>query len=282
MIAISQAIRQAQHRLAAAGADAPATDARVLVAHVLCLSREALITEGNRPLDAAELERIGAMVARREAGEPLAYITGTKEFWSLPFGVRPGVLIPRPDTETLIEAALAAFKDRAAPLRILDLGTGSGCLLLTLLRLFPLAWGVGVDVSAPAIAVARENAAALDVSNRAAFMRGSWCAALRGPFDLIVSNPPYIAPTEIAGLAREVREFEPLLALDGGRLGLSAYGILAEQTPSLLRPSGRLILEVGIGQSEAVQSLLLQAGLKSVTAVNDLTGRARAVVGQTD
>ena len=203
----------------------------------------------------------------------MAQILGEREFWGRAFRVTPDVLDPRPETETLVEAALGGPPAG----RLLDLGTGSGCLLVTLLAEWPEATGVGVDVSPAALAVARENAERHGVEERATFHRGDWCAGLEGRFDLIVSNPPYIADDELAQLAPEVREHEPRLALAGGPDGLDAYRRLAPELPRLLSPGGRVLLEVGAGQAAAVVTILDEAGLAVGGIRCDLGGHGRVV-----
>ena len=215
----------------------------------------------------------------------MAYILGEREFWGLPFKVSPAVLVPRPDSETVIEAALALLADRERPWRIADLGLGSGCLLLTLLREFPAAHGVGLEVSEAALAVARSNAAALGVDGRAELLLGDWREPgwrdrIGGPFDLLVSNPPYIEAGAIAGLMPEVSRFEPKLALDGGPDGLAAYRAIAADAVRLLAPGGTLVLEIGAGQEAAVTGLLAAQGLQAGPPRLDLAGIPRAIMGR--
>ncbi len=210
----------------------------------------------------------------------MAYILGEREFWGLPFKVSPAVLVPRPDSETLIEAALALMLDRDRPWRILDLGLGSGCLLLTLLREFPAAVGVGMELSTEALAVAQSNAEALGVARRARLVPGDWRQAawqegLGGPFDLLVSNPPYVEADAIERLMPEVARFEPRLALDGGPDGLAAYRAIARAAPSLLSPGGRILVEVGEGQATEISSIFGSAGLVDGTLL-ERPGRHRA------
>jgi len=214
--------------------------------------------------------------------EPVAYILGEREFWGLPFKVSPAVLVPRPDSETLIEAALALLPDRAAALRIVDLGIGSGCLLLTLLREFPNARGVGLDASAEALAVAAANAEALGVEARLRLVGGDWrqpgwVERLAGPFDLLVSNPPYIETAAIDGLMPDVARFEPRLALDGGRDGLDAYRILAGAAAGLVATGGRVLIEAGAGQAFEISAFLAKAGFAVETPWKDLGGVERIV-----
>jgi release factor glutamine methyltransferase len=221
-----------------------------------------------------------ALTARRLAHEPVAHLLGRKEFWGLELQVNADVLVPRPETETLIEAALDILKERRMqPLRIADLGTGSGALLLALLREFPNATGFATDRSAPALEVARANARHHGLTPRAAFILGDYGLALSGGFDLVVSNPPYISTADIAGLAPDVRDYDPLLALDGGTDGLQAYRAIAADARRLAAPGGVLILEIGAGQAEGVTALLAQAGMAAIGPPRaDLAGIPRAII----
>jgi len=270
-VTVGEALRHGAARLAAAGVDNPRLDARLLLGHAAGLSREALLRDPGRVVDPAPYH---ALLARRIAREPLALIVGRQEFWSLQFEVSAATLIPRPDSEAVIEAALAAVPDRSRVGRILDLGTGTGCLLLAALTEFPDAWGVGVDRAAEAAALAARNAAALGLAARAAFLCGDWDAALSGRFDLVLSNPPYIPGGDIAGLMPEVSRHEPRRALDGGADGLHAYRHILAALPRLLAPDGVAVLEIGAGQAEAVAAL---AGQR-VAFRADLGGIPRAVV----
>lgn len=255
------------------GAD-PATarlDAELLAAHLLGINRSALLLREKGRLDAAAY---GELVARRAAGEPLALITGKAEFWSLPLRVNGGALVPRADSETLIEEAIASFS-RAAPRRILDLGTGSGCLLLAALHEFPSAHGLGIDRSAAALRTAASNAAALGLSERAAFRRGNWTRGIEGRFDLILCNPPYIA--DGARLGPGIAEYEPAAALFAGRDGLEAYRRILPDIPALLSPEGHAVFEIGLGQAEAVRGIASAAGLRRVRTRRDLAGHLRAL-----
>jgi release factor glutamine methyltransferase len=264
------------------GLDTPELDARVLVAHALGLDHAALAANAARVLSQAEIDAIGAAAARRLAREPVARIVGVREFWGLNFKLDAETLVPRPETETVVEAALAAVAPRrGGDLRLADLGTGSGALLLALLSELPRAFGVGTDVSVPALARARQNARAHGLAARAAFVACDYAAALTGPFDLVVSNPPYVARDEIARLAPEVRDFDPARALDGGPDGLAAYRVIASAAPRLLSPAGHLVLELGMGQHDAVAGLLAAAGLVAVgEARRDLGGVARALTAR--
>jgi release factor glutamine methyltransferase len=227
---------------------------------------------------------VQSLTARRVKREPMAYMLGEREFWGLPFKVTPAVLVPRPDSETLIEAVLALMPDRQRPWRILDLGVGSGCLLLTLLREYPQATGIGLDASPEALAIAAENAAALVVADRASLTSGDWrlpggLAAAGGPFDLVVSNPPYIASGAIDRLMPEVARFEPRLALDGGADGLDAYRAIAAAAPRSITQGGYLVVEVGEGQAPEIARIFEQAGLRPAGRWRDLGGIDRVVAG---
>jgi release factor glutamine methyltransferase len=246
-------------------------DAELLMAHALGVSREALLL---RHLDDPVPAGFAALVERRAAQEPIAYITGTRAFWTIDLAVGPGVLIPRADSETLIEAAIDHFGDRT-PVRILDLGTGPGTLLLAALDHWPAATGLGIDASDVALTQARDNATRLGMADRVAFRVGDWAAAVTERFDLILANPPYVGTTEI--LPDEVRAFEPAAALFAGFDGLDAYRVIAPQLPARLAPGGVAILEIGATQAEAVTELLVAQGL-AVTLRHDLAGRPRALI----
>jgi release factor glutamine methyltransferase len=275
-------LRDAAVALAAAGIDNVRFEARLLLAHAAGLSAEQLIARGAEPAPAAVAERLRALTARRVLREPMAYILGEREFWGLPFKVSPAVLVPRPDSETLIEAALALMPDRQRPWRILDLGLGSGCLLLTLLREYPAASGVGLELSEEALAVAQANAEALGVEMRARLVLGDWQQPdwhqrLGGPFDLLVSNPPYIEAGAIERLMPEVARFEPRLALDGGPDGLAAYRNIATAAPALMAPDGRVLVESGEGQVTEISKIFASAGLAMEAPWRDLAGIDRVV-----
>jgi release factor glutamine methyltransferase len=262
------------------GLDTPDLDARLIVGHALALDHAGLIRESVRPLDPRALAVIEAFAARRLAGEPVARILGVREFWGLPFVVTPAVLVPRPETETVVETALArldAAAMRERPLWIADLGTGSGAILLALLHELPQARGIGTDCSITAVETARENARRLGLGERAAFVACDFGAALGGGLDLVVANPPYIASAEIATLPREVRDFDPLPALDGGADGLAAYRTIVTDAGRLLAPGAFLVMEVGAGQAEAVSARADAAGLAAIAATPDLAGIPRVV-----
>jgi release factor glutamine methyltransferase len=264
----------------AIGIDSPELDARIIVGHALGLDHAALgAAEANR-LGIDEENAIAALAKRRLAREPVARILGWKEFWSLRLRVDATTLVPRPETETVVEAALAVIDARGArgrSLRVADLGTGSGAILLALLSELPNAVGVGTDVSAGALSVARINALRLGLT-RAHFVACDMATALGGPFDVIVSNPPYIGSGDIAALVPEVRDFDPRGALDGGSDGLDFHRAIAAATPALLAPDGTLIVELGAGQAEQVAALFAAAGLAPSAARPDLMGVPRALV----
>jgi release factor glutamine methyltransferase len=265
-----------------AGLDSPDLDSRILIGHALGLDHAALAAAATRRLGADEENAIAALASRRLTGEPVARILGYKEFWSLPLRVDAATLVPRPETETVVEAALAVIDaggQRSRDLRIADLGTGSGALILALLSELPNGFGVGTDASTKALMVARDNARRLALS-RARFIACNMAAALRGPFDAIVSNPPYIASGDIAALAPDVRDFDPHLALDGGTDGLHFYRAIAAAAPTLLAPGGALVVELGIGQAEPVAHLFAAAGLAPSPPYPDLNGMPRALVAR--
>jgi release factor glutamine methyltransferase len=256
-------------RLAAAGIDEARREARLILAAAQNVNAAGLLA-----LDEVDEARFEPLLRRREAREPLAYILGRREFWGLMFEVSPATLIPRPDSETLIEAALAVGGDVR---RVLDLGTGTGCLLLAALHEYPDAFGVGVDISPGAAMLARRNAQALGMADRAGFLVGDWAEAIDGRFDLVLSNPPYIPAADIAGLMPEVALHEPVSALDGGARGLDAYERIITALPRLLAENGVAVLELGMGLAPSVLQLAQQAGF-AYRARRDLSGIERAVM----
>lgn len=281
-LTIGAARRAIATRLRDGGIDTPELDARILVGHALGLDHTALATADRHHIGAEAKSAIAALVIRRLGGEPVARILGWKEFWSLPLAINAATLVPRPETETIVEAALAvvdAGGSLSRPLRIADLGTGSGALLLALLSELPNAWGIGTDLSSRALAVARDNARRLGLA-RAAFVACDLAQALASQFDVVVSNPPYIASGDIAALPPEVRDFDPRLALDGGPDGLACYRAIAAVAPALLAPGGALIVELGFDQAAPVAALLAAAGLAPSPPRPDVTGVPRALIAK--
>ena len=277
---IDETVRLTTQSFKLAGIEEPDADARLLLGHALRLGRAQLLAQNDRLLEAREIDAISALAARRLKREPVARILGHKEFWSLPLAVTADVLVPRPETETVVETALDALgRDgtKLEMLRILDIGTGSGVLLLALLKELPKATGVGTDISPAALAVARANAERCGLKDRCSFVTCNIAEGVDGDFDLVVSNPPYVARGDIAALQPEVRDYEPTVALDGGPDGLDAYRAIAAQVPPLLRSSGRLVVELGAGQEAAVAALFTKAGVRVRTARPDLAGIPRAL-----
>ena len=277
---LSEASLAAARLLREARIAAPELDARLLLCHAAGLSHEAYVAGLNDALAPDTAARFGAYVERRLGGEPVSRIIGVREFYGRPFRIDASTLDPRPDTETLIEAALA-LASREGPLRLLDLGTGSGCILITLLAELPHATGIGIDKSLPALDLARANAQALGVGDRARFMAGDWLDAVEGIFDLVVANPPYLSAADMAGLSREVGAHDPKDALDGGPDGLFAYCRIAPHLGKALRPGGIALFEIGHTQAEAVSRLLSEGGLTLEEGPwRDLAGRPRVVGGR--
>jgi len=279
-VSVSQAIRLMAQAFRLAGLDDPEIDARALLGYALHLDRAQLISHSDCVIEASEIEVASALAARRLEREPVARILARKKFWNEILQVTPAVLVPRPETETVVEAALDFVVHdglRMERLRILDIGTGSGALLLALLGELPNAVGTGTDISAAALDVARANAKRNELASRCAFVVCDIAAGVSGPFDLIVSNPPYIPSGDIAMLAPEVRDYDPVLALDGGADGLDGYRAVAAQTARLLAPRGRLIVELGAGQEPAVRALFTRAGLTVIAIRNDLARIPRAL-----
>ena len=259
---------------AALPGSAAARDARLLLAHAAGLPGDGLHRLADADVSPALLARYDALLARRRGGEPVARILGRRAFWTHVFRITPEVLDPRPETETLVALALEDPFER-----VLDLGTGSGCILVSLLSERRAATGLGTDLSDGALAVARDNARRAGVGDRAAFQRADWTAGLAGPFDLVVSNPPYIAGDEMADLSPEVRDHDPAMALTPGDDGLLAYRAIAAGVPGLLSPGGRCLVEIGWTQGRAVAEILARAGFAEVAVHPDLDGRDRVVAG---
>jgi release factor glutamine methyltransferase len=277
-VTLGAAFHAAARTLAAAGVTSAQLDARLLLGRVLGVGPVEIVAEPERPVDPAAGRALAGLVARRAAREPMSHILGVREFWGLEFTVTRDTLDPRPDSETVVEEALAGIGGRGRPLRVLDFGTGTGCLLLALLAELPAARGIGVDRSVAALAVARANAVRLGLGDRAAFVAGSWGDSLAGRFDLIVANPPYVRSAAITALAPEVARFEPRLALDGGADGLRCYRDLAPAIARLLEPNGVAALEVGDDQADDVVGIMAGAGLGEAAIERDLAHRPRCVV----
>ena len=280
-LTIRQALVAAGGQLREAGVDDAMLDAGLLLAHVIGGDRLTLIRDGDRDLNAEEIRAFGGLIAARAARQPVSRLLGHREFWSLDLQIDAAVLDPRPDSETIVAAALEQLPQSEGVYRIADLGTGSGCLLLALLRERPRAWGIGLDISANAIGRARENARALGLADRAHFLVGNWGDGLAPGFDMIVVNPPYIPSADIAGLAPEVRCHDPALALDGGADGLVAYRALVPDLRRLLQPNGYAVLECGYGQSSALRKIIEVGGLRLVGCHADLGGVDRCLVVST-
>jgi release factor glutamine methyltransferase len=273
--------RDVARRFRDGGIDTPELDARILVGHALGLDLTDLICAAERRLDAGEIARIEILAARRLRREPVARITGTKEFWGLPFSITTDVLVPRPDTETVVERALAMLRPtggQSPTLRIADLGVGSGAILVALLTELPHATAIGTDRDVAALTLARENAQRLGVASRAAFVACDFGAAVAPGCDLVVTNPPYVRTGDIATLAPEVGRFDPHAALDGGPDGLAAYRVIAAQAARILTPGGCLVAEIGHGQGPGVAALFRAAGFIEIGIWPDLGGVERAVV----
>lgn len=275
MTTIGKVLTDATAALTEAAVDNARLEARLLLAHSLALSPAQVFGRVDQDLDDDQVAAFGRILTQRCAGAPLAYITGRREFWSLEFNVTPATLIPRPDTETLIELAVEIYALSSPPKTILDLGTGGGCILLALLNCFPDAAGTGIDASAEACEVARENARALGFEERCRIIDASWSDGVSGEYDLIVSNPPYIPRNDIHDLQPDVREHEPMSALDGGPDGLDAYREILPLANRSLSQQGVLIVEFGIGQAQDVSQLAVSAGLQPGTVLSDLGGIER-------
>ncbi|MBT5034511.1 MAG: peptide chain release factor N(5)-glutamine methyltransferase, partial [Rhodospirillaceae bacterium] len=265
--------------LVEAGVGEPRLDARLLIAHVTDSDTASVFGFPERGLDDRQVLRLGQLVKRRVGREPMAHILGTREFWSLPFIVTRDTLVPRPDSETLIEAVLEQIPDTTKALSILDLGTGSGCLLLALLSEFPNAKGVGVDLSDGALHIAGQNAEALGLDQRATFVKGDWTSDLKDRYDVVITNPPYIPSDEIQHLAADVASHEPVSALDGGVDGLDSYRMIIAHLPGVLAEGASVFLETGVGQAPSVAAMIQESRLQVVDIKKDLSGTERCVVG---
>jgi release factor glutamine methyltransferase len=273
-------VAEAAAILAGAGRVEPRRLARRLVAFSLDLSPAELLTNSKQALGSAEVARVRRLVERVARSEPPSRAIGRREFWGLDFALSPETLDPRPESETIVEGVLARISDRAAGMSVLDLGTGTGCLLLALLSELPAAFGIGVDVHEGAVATARQNAEALGLAGRASFFVGDWGTAISQPFDVVVANPPYIPTSALPELPREVREYDPQRALDGGEDGLAAYRRIASQLYALLAPFALFAGEIGIGQALSVEAILRRQGLTVAAIERDLAGIERCVVAR--
>ena len=273
-------VAQVAVALSAAGFEEPRRHARRLVASALAISRTDLFGHPDRAVDEQQISRIRAMLGRMVECEPLSRILGKREFWGLEFALSAGTLDPRPETETVVEAVLRSNPNRLAPLRFLDLGTGTGCLLLALLGEFPAASGIGIDIAEDAIRTAACNAVALGFADRALFLVCDWGAAVSAKFDAVVANPPYIASGDLRLVPREVACYDPWRALDGGEDGLRAYRAIATHLPRLLASNGIFATEVGVDQADAVGAVMRTAGLALDGIEKDLAGIPRCVIAR--
>jgi len=282
-LTVAEALRRATAELRRAGIEGAGNDARRLLSVALGLSAAQVLARPERSLRPEEVKGFDHLIARRSTRAPVSRILGEREFYGRTFGISPATLDPRPDSETLIEAtlelvALEGWCSRA--LRILDVGTGSGSLLLTLLAELPGAFGVGTDVSVAALETARGNAVRLGLAGFAGWLAGDLVEAVRGPFDILISNPPYIPTSEIAQVEPEVREHDPILALDGGPDGLSFFRRLGARAGEIV-PDGWIVLEIGYNQADAVATLLAAQGLRKISVQPDVAGRRRCVAART-
>ncbi len=273
----AQVLGRLRRALAGAGIETAALDARLLLRHALGIDAAALIARPDEPVEAGQGEALAALAARRLAHEPMARILGEREFWGLTFLLSPDTLVPRPDTETVVAAALDLIPASGGPFRIADFGTGTGCILVALLSRGRTRRDWGSTAPSEALRTARCNARLNGVGERAWFLAANWADSLRGTFDLIVSNPPYIATCVVDTLDRDVREHDPHLALDGGPDGLDAYRALVGDAARLLTPAGRMVLEIGYDQAEAVSNLATASGLEILVLRHDLGGNPRCI-----
>jgi len=265
-------------RLSNSNVSSASLDSRVLLCHVTALSPEQLLLKQNNPIAMPKVAKFLGFIERRQSHEPIAHLVGKKEFYGIEFKVNRNVLIPRPESETVIDLAKPYLKDNIS---ILDLGTGSGCLLLTLLSFFPKSEGVGIDISSKALQVARKNAAALHLHKRGRFIKSDWSnLKFKSQFDIIISNPPYIKSKAISGLQEDVKDYEPLIALDGGITGLDCYKEIFSIAQRLLKFDGLCIFEMGAGQFNAILRLAGNYGFKVQKSAKDLAGKIRAAIIQ--
>ena len=278
---LSQVLKETEQALKQFKIETARLDARMLACHALKVGREELMLNGHRHLSAQDLSELNALVERRAKGEPVSRIIGSRGFWSMDFAIGPNTLDPRPDTETVVEAALEHLPDRNAPYRILDMGTGSGCILLALLSELPNAIGLGTDIALSALEFARVNANENGMGERARFALTSWEDGLPNEsFDCVVSNPPYIPTREIHELSIEVSQFDPGLALDGGKDGLDQYRLITQDLSRIMKPDTWFHCEIGAGQEQNVSLLLKEGGLTDLRMRKDLGGHIRCISAQ--
>lgn len=277
MVTRRQWLRETETLLLQAGIKEARTDARFLLKASLNLSDTDLMVRSETVLDNDQSDRLDQALSRRVNREPLSHILGTQPFWTLEMKVTPDVLTPRADTETVVEAVLNSISDRQSDLQILDIGTGSGAILLALISELAQAQGIGTDKSAPALEVACQNAVLHNLSDSVRFIETDWAEGIMGPFDIIVSNPPYIASDVIHTLDPEVKDHEPHLALDGGRDGLDAYRILLDAVPDMLKSGGLVAFEIGYDQGHTVLEMARDVGLTGVECIKDLAGQDRCI-----
>ena len=280
MVTVRSILADMRNAFRAAGLDTPELDARLLVEAALRLDQADLLTKADQEITKSQEESLEAMTLRRLQREPVSRILGTRAFWKSDFKISSATLDPRPDSETLIEAVLKQA-DKTAPLRILDLGTGTGCLLLSLLQELPLATGTGIDISTDAVKIALQNAESLCLTDRSDFMVTSWSEMpILAPYDIVISNPPYITLAEIEALEPEVRAYDPITALSGGIDGLDCYRDITALLPRLLKPEGMVFFEIGSTQAESVKGIVGKAGLTMLHTITDLAGHDRCLVAR--
>ncbi len=277
-ISLNVFLQQITQDLKQGGIENPRSQARLIIANVLGCSLEHLVLYPDKLIDLSQQYRVHELVKRCLNHEPLSRIFGYREFWSLPFFLNEETLDPRPDSEILIEAVLQYYPDKNASLNILDLGTGTGCLLLSLLSEYKNAKGMGTDIQPKAVEAAQKNASGLELESRATFINTSWAEGASGFFDIIISNPPYITDPEYKKLDPNVRNYDPRISLVGGEDGLQCYQELSKIVPSLLNPQGILVLEIGKGQKQEVQDIFKKESLELISTHQDLAGIDRALV----
>jgi release factor glutamine methyltransferase len=266
------------NELRSAGIEEPRLEARILLAYAAGITQTRIFAYPEDKIDTKIILRLEKMIARRKTGEPIAYIVSTREFWSLNFQVSRDTLIPRPDSETIIEAVLGTIPDKTIPLTILDLGTGSGCLLLALLSELPNAIGKGIDIDRSAHMIAKRNSVNLGLNKRAGFQQGNWMDEVKESFDIIISNPPYISDADMKNLDDSILFFEPHLALSGGPDGLEAYRVIGHQCISHLNPGGLLAVEIGMGQGHDIKVIFVENGLKIKSVHHDIRNIERCIL----